>query len=62
MVSDKGKIKDKLLIMLTFIIVIEGFLLLSEIYSHGYTNKGFTLIGFMIIAKLSQIQTIITYK
>jgi len=47
---------------LTFILIVEGIYLIFEVYTKGYTNKSFFYIGFMLLTKISQINTILYFN
>jgi len=54
--------RDKILFILTIILLLESLYLAWEIYFYGYTNKSFMILGFMFLLKLGQIQTVLIYN
>ena len=47
---------------MTFILIMEGILFMIEYYKLGFTQKALMYMLFMILTKLSQINTILYYN
>jgi len=47
---------------LTFILIVEGVVLMIEVFTKGYSDKAFFYIGFLLMTKLSQINSILYFN
>lgn len=48
--------------MLTFLMILEGIIMMIEVWRGNYTPKAFFYLGFLILTRLSQINTILYFK
>jgi len=48
--------------LLTFILIVEGVMLLIEVFSNGYAYKAFFYLGFMLLTKISQVNSILYFN
>jgi len=48
--------------LLTFILIVEGIILLIEVFSNEYSYKAFFYLGFMLLTKISQVNSILYFN
>ena len=57
----KEELKQITLNFLTFFLLLEGAIMVYEVFVHGYTMKAFFYLGMILLGKLSQIFAVIYY-